>query len=101
MKLAGILIAVPLAVASATPLVAHASAGGQGSAAGTDERRVCRSRQVTGSNIRARRVCLTESQWRERDRLDRERVDDLNNRRNGACQVPAGGGSTGSSCIGN
>ena len=98
MKLGRILIAIPLIVATATPVFAQTTTSGQTDA--TSERRVCRSRQVTGSNIRARRVCMTESQWRERDRLDRERVDGLANRMNGACQVPADG-SGGSGCLGD
>lgn len=97
MRLARILIALPLVVATATPVLAQTTTSGQTNATETSERRVCRSRQVTGSNVRARRVCLTESQWRARDRLDRERVDELNNRTNGACR-PA---SEGSGCIGN
>ena len=96
MRLARFLIAVPLVVATATPVFSQTTTTGQTSATDPD-RRVCRSRQRTGSNIRARRVCLTESQWRARDRLDRERVDELGNRINGACR-PAGDGS---SCIGN
>ena len=96
MRLARFLIAVPLVVATATPVFAQTTTTGQTSATDPD-RRVCRSRQRTGSNIRARRVCLTESQWRARDRLDRERVDELNNRMNGACRSAADS----SSCIGN
>lgn len=96
MKLAPILAAVPLALATATPVLAQAAASGQSEANGGTERRVCRARQVTGSNIRARRVCLTESEWRQRDQLDRQRVDDLNNRMNGACRSAADS----SSCIG-
>ena len=99
MRLARFLIAVPLVVATATPVFSQTTTTGQTSATDPD-RRVCRSRQRTGSNIRVRRVCMTESQWRERDRLDRERVDALANRANGACGVPADG-SAGSSCIGN
>ena len=100
MRLARFLIAVPLVIATATPVVSQTTTTGQTSATADPERRVCRSRQRTGSNIRVRRVCMTESQWRERDRLDRERVDALANRANGACGVPADG-SAGSSCIGN
>ena len=100
MRLARFLIAVPLVVATATPVFSQTTTTGQTSATGDPERRVCRSRQRTGSNIRARRVCLTDSQWRARDRLDQERVDALRNRSNGACGVSADG-SAGSSCIGN
>ncbi|MFN3726674.1 MAG: hypothetical protein ACK4SZ_10250 [Allosphingosinicella sp.] len=97
MELARILIAIPLVIATATPAIAQTTATAQASSSETGERRVCRSRQRTGSNIRVRRVCLTESQWRARDRLDQERVDDLNNRMNGACR-PA---LEGSGCIGD
>ena len=97
MRLARFLIAVPLVIATAMPVMAQTTTTGQTTATGDPERRVCRSRQRTGSNIRARRVCLTESQWRARDRLDRERVDELTNRINGACRAAVDT----SSCIGN
>lgn len=80
MKLTALLVALPLAV-STTPLLAQTSTG----QTAQSERRVCRSFERTGSNIRVRRVCLTEAQWAERDRLDRERVQDLANRPNLAC----------------
>ena len=100
MRLARFLIAVPLVIATAMPVAAQTTTTGQTSATGDPERRVCRSRQRTGSNIRVRRVCLTESQWRARDRIDQERVDALRSRNNGACGVPADG-SGGSSCLGD
>lgn len=77
MKPIALLVVLPLAV-STMPLLAQTSAN----STAQSERRVCRSFDRIGSNIRVRRVCLTEAQWAERDRLDRERVQDLANRPN-------------------
>ena len=81
MRLTALLIVLPL-VASTPPLIAQTTTG---QTTTQSERRVCRSFQRSGSNIRVRRVCLTEAQWAERDRLDRERVQDLMNRPQLAC----------------
>ena len=81
MRLTALLIVLPLAV-STMPLLAQTSTG---QTATQSERRVCRSFQRSGSNIRVRRVCLTEAQWAERERLDRERVQDLMNRPQLSC----------------
>ena len=80
MKLTPLLLALPLVIA--TPIVAQTSTDGtRGETADTSERRICRSHQRTGTNVRVRRVCLTQSQWREYDKGNRERVDDFQHRR--------------------
>ncbi len=84
MKLTPLLAALGLAISTAS-LAAQVGTGPAAARADPTERRVCRSYQRTGSNIRVRRVCLTESQWAQRDRLDRERVEDVGNRPNMAC----------------
>jgi hypothetical protein len=91
MKLTPLLIALPLAVA--TPIVAQTSSdGAKGQSAETSERRICRSHQRTGSNVRVRRVCLTQSQWKEYDKGNRESVDSLAHRRDRL--APCGYGQT-------
>lgn len=48
------------------------------------ERRICRVRLETGSNVRRRKVCFTAEQWRRHDDAARELGQDIQDRNRGA-----------------
>ncbi len=69
----------------ALPTVALAEQGGD-----KRERRICKRDVTTGSLIAARRLCLTEAEWKETLRLNRQIVDQWQNKIDGSRQ--SGGG---------
>ena len=46
----------------------------------TGSERICRSQGVVGSRLGARRVCRTQAEWNEQDRMARTMVRDNQNR---------------------
>jgi hypothetical protein len=47
---------------------AQTGANGQSTKSGSKERRICRRMDDTGSNIQARKLCLTPAQWKARNK---------------------------------
>jgi len=48
---------------------------------------VCEKTEIIGTRLGARRVCATRAEWVEKQKLDREAVDQAQRTANGPCQT--------------
>ena len=69
-----------LIAAAALAFAPAAAQAEQGGANANPNARVCRALQVVGSRLGARRVCKTQAEWDEEDRMMRGLVRDSQNR---------------------
>ena len=97
-------IAVTLAALAMTlPDAANAQANAQPGAPAerhaptnaTEEKKVCRTERMTGSRIRATRICLTRQQWRRLGEVTEKAVDGLLDDANQKLAVQRFGGGGG------
>lgn len=51
------------------------------------DRIICEKIKETGSRISAKKICMTKLQWEEKRRVDRQEMEDVQNRRT----EPSGG----------
>ena len=80
--LMGALLATPILPASA----ATQGQPAQDSSLNLNEK-VCQTVTVTGSRLGKKRVCATRAEWRERNREDREAIDQAQRQIVGPCQT--------------
>jgi hypothetical protein len=62
------------------------------SAAGTDEKKICRTEKMTGSLTRVRRICLTAKEWDDLRHRTQQSFQDKVNGASGGCMAGGDGG---------
>jgi hypothetical protein len=94
------LTSVLVAAGSIPALAAQSqSQAPQASAAGYDpNERICETIPVIGSRLGKKKVCATRAEWAEKNRLDREAVDQAQKQVGGPCTTVGNRNTGGISC---
>lgn len=74
-KASTLAIALVCGVAAVPVLAADGPAASAPAAAPAAERQICRRVEETGSRLKAKRICMTQAQWDEQRRQDRQLIE--------------------------
>ena len=84
-------VAVAIAVATALPAPAYAAgqAAAPNTTTGDPNEKICQNIVPVGSRLAKKRICATRAEWNERNRLDRQAVDQAQRVIGGPCSTSA------------